>query len=520
MTRHISDQLMSRLSNFVTSWLGLHYPKNRWRDLHRSIAGAARELGIPDVHSCVNRLLMRQFTREQEELLANHLTIGETYFFREQKSFEVLEKQILPDLIESRRENGKRLRIWSAGCSTGEEPYSIAILLTRLIPDPAEWQITILASDINTRSLAKAAHGVYGEWSFRGVPQWMRQRYFTKTGDGSFELSHAVQRMVSFAVLNLSEDSYPSLASNTGAMDIIFCRNVLMYFERSKQLRVIDGFRRSLVDGGWLAVSPCETSSDFSPGFETVFFPGTIFYQKGVRAGKAVDPVLTVPGRDHPREWTPPAPEPLFMAAAPVPVRVPTGLPEPGASAAGQPEPEHCPLVEAQALYRRGNYEEAVAGLSGLLLTPEAGGGPSPLFEQAATLMARCLANLGRVDQALEWVEKAIGMDRLNAELYYLRATICQEQGQPSPAIASLKQALYLDHDFVLAHFSLGTLTLQQGMTKDAERHFENARLLLDALPAEEPVPGSEGMTAARLSEIIAATRAGIARQEELRYGN
>ena len=124
--------------------------------------------------------------------------------------------------------------------------------------------------------------------------------------------------------------------------------------------------------------------------------------------------------------------------------------------------------------------------------------------------MASSLANLGRITPALEWVDKAIGLDKLNAELYYLRATIFQEQGSQSEAIASLKQSLYLDQDFVLAHFALGTLTLQQGNKREAGRHLENARSLLEARPIDEPVPGSEGMTTARLSEIIAATRAGI----------
>src|SRR5690349_10585630 len=100
---HISDQRLSRLSEFVTAWLGLHFPRKRWRDLHRNMVNAARELGIPDVNTCVDLLLSRQLDKEQENLLASHLTIGETYFFREQKSFDILENRILPSLIASRQ---------------------------------------------------------------------------------------------------------------------------------------------------------------------------------------------------------------------------------------------------------------------------------------------------------------------------------------------------------------------------------------------------------------------------------
>jgi chemotaxis protein methyltransferase CheR len=502
---HISDQQTARLSEFVTTWLGLHFPKNRWSDLRRNMANASCELGIPDVNACVGLLLSRQFTREQEEILASHLTIGETYFFRDQKIFDSLENRILPDLIAARRGRDRRLRIWSAGCSSGEEPYSLAMLLSRLIPDHREWQITILASDINTRSLAKAAHGVYSDWSFRNMPQWVRQKYFTHNRDGLFELSPAIRRMVSFAVLNLAEDSYPSLSTNTSAMDIILCRNVLMYFEQKKQLRVIDGFRRSLIEGGWLAVSPCETSAAFSAGFETVFFPGAAFYRKGVRGEKKFP--MTLPLYPGQAQAVLEQLSPVVHAPAPP---EPARRPETKEFTPSSPAAESSLYEEALALYRQGSYAEAVDTLTRLPLSAETANTQPPLFEKGAALMARCLANQGLIVPALEWVEKAISVDKLNAELYYLRATIFQEQGALSPAIASLKQSLYLDQDFVPAHFALGTLTLQLGKKREAGRHLEIARSLLGRLPANQPLPGSEGMTAARLTEIIAATRAGI----------
>lgn len=505
---HISDRQLSRLSDCVTSWLGLHYPRNRWRDLQRCMVAAARELGIPDVNACVDLLLARQLDNTQEELVASHLTIGETYFFREQKSFDALENRILPGLIAARRGRDQRLRLWSAGCSSGEEPYSLAMLLSRLIPDPAEWQITILASDVNTRALAKATQAVYGDWSFRGLPNWVRQKYFTRNRDGGFELSPAIRRMVSFSVLNLAEDGYPSLATNTSAMDIIFCRNVLMYFEPKKQLRVIEGFRRSLVEGGWLAVSPCETSSAYSPGFETTFFPGAVFYRKNVRGESALAMPLSLQHKPAPAG-------PPSVAEQPAPAYVsnpvteePPGLPGPEQGTAS-PDPGSALFEEALSLYGRGSYAEAVDVLSRLTLTAAAAGQQS-LFEKAAALMARSLANQGRIAPALEWVERAISVDKLNAELYYLRATILQEQGEPSRAIASLKQSLYLDQDFVPAHFSLAMLNLQQGKKSEAGRHLEIARTLLETHPADQPLAGSDGMTAARLAEIIAATRAGI----------
>jgi chemotaxis protein methyltransferase CheR len=167
----------------------------------------------------------------------------------------------------------------------------------------------------------------------------------------------------------------------------------------------------------------------------------------------------------------------------------------------------------ALALYHQGNYQEAADKLSGLLAQAGAGIGPQPPYGKAAALMAQSQANRGEIAVALEWVEKAIAADKLNAELYYLRATILQEQGDIPKAMASLKQAIYLDQAFVMAHFALGTLTLQNGKPREAGKHLENALSLLGACPADDPVPGADGMTAARLSEIITATKASISQR-------
>jgi chemotaxis protein methyltransferase CheR len=505
MSRQISDWQLSRLSEYVTGWLGLHFPKKRWHDLERAICHTAQELEFENTDACIERLVSGQFAKEQEEILAGHLTIGETYFFREQKSFDVLENRILPDLIASRRGREQRLRIWSAGCSTGEEPYSLAILLSRLIPDLREWQITILATDINSRSLGKAVQGVYGDWSFRGVPQWVRQKYFTKTPDGKYELPHAIRRMVTFSVLNLAEDTYPSLSTNTNAMDIIFCRNVLMYFESKQQQQVIRSFQRSLLEGGWLVVSPCETSPTFSACFETVMFPGAAFYKRNEQGGKPHVIAPPVPAGVTDARFL----SPLVPVPAPKPPP-PTPLPPPDTVKPAAPRAQPPVYEEALALYRQGSYKEAADMLSGLLARSEAGIATQPAFGKAVALMAQAQANRGEIALALEWVEKAIAVDKLNAELYYLRANIFQEQGEIPKVMASLKQAIYLDQGFVMAHFALGTLTLQNGKHREAGKHLGNALSLLGACPADDPVPGAEGMTTGRLAEIITTTRASM----------
>lgn len=474
MKRRLPPLLLQELSGFVAGRLGLHFPQHRWHDLERRISQAAVDFGFDNAKQCIEWLLGNELSPEQIGVLARHLTIGETYFFREKSSFEKLETLILPELIASRRGRDQRLRIWSAGCSSGEEPYSIAIILRRLLPDLEEWQITILATDVNRAALAKAARGSYGNWSFRGIPAWLRDRYFTRENAGTFRISDAIRGMVTLAPLNLAQDRYPALINNTNAMDIILCRNVLMYFEPAEALRVVGCFHRSLLDGGWLFVSPCEASPDLFRDFETISCPGTIFYRKSGAGSPVLDrrpeavAALPASGQSPDTDGCLPV---TAVAAVPPPLAAEWAETTPAAPAmaAGQPEI------------------------------------PSPAPDAAST--ARGFANQGKLHDALAWVEKAIAQSKTDPELYFLRAMIHQELGEADAAIESLKQTLFLDHDFALAHFALGNLSLQAGKTLDAKRHFGNALELLQLVPAVEPLHGGEGLTAGRLAEIVATVQ-------------
>lgn len=458
--RALPDELLAGMSDFVAQGIGLHFPRERWCDLERGIEAAAREFGLPDAESCARALLRAPLTHARVEVLASHLTVGETYFFREKNSFAALEEQIFPQLLRARRGAENRLRIWSAGCCTGEEPYSIAMLLDRLIPDIDEWNVTILATDINPRFLRRATEGVYSEWSFRDTPAWIRERYFTRRHDGRYELQPRIRRRVTFSPLNLADDTFPSFMSNTNAMDVILCRNVLMYFNAERVQQVAANFRRALVSGGWLIVSPTETSNTVFAPLTPVQFPGVVLY-RNTDAAIPWPAVLDVP------DPAPPA----------------TVLPEPVALTA-----------------------EAPPGSTAAEFAPDPAQAPDDSREHASA--ARRCAGEGRLGEAITWCEKAIEADRLNPAHYYLHAIICQEQGQLDTASQSLGRALYLAPDFALAHFALGNLLLSQGRHTEADRHLANAHAVLESCAQDEILPEADGLTAGRLSEIIAAVRA------------
>ncbi|RME47577.1 MAG: protein-glutamate O-methyltransferase CheR, partial [Caldilineae bacterium] len=276
----ISEPLLDGVSHLVREKLGLYYSERRRRELANGIARAARAFGFDDAEACARWLLDTPLTKSQLDTLAAHLTIGETYFFREHAALDVLRETILPPLLDPGHNPTRTLRIWSAGCCTGEEPYTIAILLDELLPNRDDWHISILATDVNPRFLEKATRAVYREWSFRRTPARIREKYFIREGKNAYRLVPRIQRMVTFSYLNLIEDAYPSLLNGTASLHLIFCRNVLMYFAPDVVQTVLSRFHRALVPEGWLIVSSVEVSYLVNSPFTPVRFSGATLYRK------------------------------------------------------------------------------------------------------------------------------------------------------------------------------------------------------------------------------------------------
>jgi chemotaxis protein methyltransferase CheR len=476
------------LSEQLATQMGLYYPANRWGDLERGINAAVPALGMKNIETCVRHILSASLARSQVEILARHLTVGETYFFREKKVLHILEERILPDLIRACAHGHRMLRIWSAGCCTGEEPYSIAMILDQLIHPSAEWNTAILATDINPAFLQKAADGVYNEWSFRAAPVWMKERYFKKKKNGQFEILPHIRKRVTFSYLNLAEDAYPSAASGTEAMDIIFCRNVMMYFSADAKRKIIQNFHRSLADGGWLIVSAVEVQSSQFHQFHSRSFPGGTLYQKKESETPKV-------GTSAPR------------------YKIPASIrPSPLSNASAGPEMHrtHPPHLMGTILPNRENAKKELPTeadsprLKEKMAEPEADSDrDSRKTSEAHHRTARAHANRGQLGEAIKWCEKAIAADKLDGPNHYLMATLQLESGQEENAIQSLLRTLYLDPEFVLAHFALANLQLSRGRKREAARYFDNTLSLLHELPSDALLPESEGLTAARLVEII-----------------
>jgi chemotaxis protein methyltransferase CheR len=490
MPLSMPDSLCEHFSETLSQRMGLYFARDRWPDLERGMLAVAADLGMADATSCVRHLLATEWDRPHIEMLASHLTIGETYFFREPKSFEALSQHILPELIRSRQGAGRDIHIWSAACCSGEEAYSLAILLDMLIPDRASWTIRILATDINPSFLRRAADGIYGEWSFRGVPDDIKKNYFIPTPGGAYKIVPRIKKMVAFSYGNLVGDDHQFPNINNKSIDILFCRNVLMYFREDTIRKIIGRFHQVLKDDGWLFPSSVEGAPSLFTPFTYVNVDGATLYRKEASAARV------------------PAP-PLPSIDPPFPVEVAVALPRPAPPAAPQP-PAQPPHVEASALYEEGRYGEATALLLAHLQAES---------EDTACmlLLARGYANQGSLFEALDWCRRAIACDRLNASGHYLLAMVQQELNELPEAALSLQRTLFLDPHFILAHFALADLARRQGKPGEASRHYRNAAALLEERDAAEILSDSDGMSVGHLLELArlgsaSGTVAGLAR--------
>jgi len=476
MNRKLTDIELSMVCEVIASRMGLYFPVERWIMLRRNLVLAARELGFQNINGFIQWLLSSELNKDQIMILASHLTISETYFWREPQVFTALTDFILPELIKSKKKGEKSIRIWSAGCSTGEEPYSIAIALQKTIQKIEDWNITILATDINPKALSKAVSGIYGTYSFRNSPAWLKSRYFRNKEDRQFEIIPEIKQMVTFTCLSLVE---MSAISNDSTMDIIFCRNVLMYFTSEWVTKISQNLFKTLSEDGWFVVSSSELSSYVFPQFTPVNFPGAILYRKGKNGSKyscnipsdeIPEPLPDIAFFDHRNEMKVVAKEDL----------------QPSSSVAFIDRRNKVKVVAKEEPQPQLKTREDILNENKILI--------------------RLLADQGHHEEALSLCDEAIASEKLIPGLYLLRASILQELDKSSEAIASLRKAINIDPDYIMGYFTLGNLFIRQGNNKNAERYFNNVLDLLsrckndDILPAE-----SEGLSVKYIREIIYA---------------
>jgi len=520
----LSPADFDRFRGLVRLRAGIEIPDARRQDLEKGIQAALEATGSSDANGLYD-LFAEKGPRGAAafEAMVPAITINETHFFRNRPQMKALEDEILPQLIEARRAT-RKLRIWSAACSSGEEPYSLAILIDRLLPDREQWDVLIHGTDIDHMALAKAHQGLYGNWSFREVPHDVKENYFTPVDEHRFELAPKIRRMVRFSRLNLIDDHYPSPENTTDRMDLIVCRNVLIYFRDEAIQRIVDRFHESLVDGGWLVVGHAEPSQEIFHRFQVSNFPGTIVYRRTREAqqGKPVVPKLpevvarsATRTREADHKKTAPAKgkepakarerdkphKPAAKAGSAVvrPLRPVSGARKPGTGAGGRPD-EHGSADEAYALFQAGKMGEAVRRLEQLAEE-------SPTDFRAPYLLAKIFASRVRFPEAEKWVDLALANRELSPEAHYLRGLVLQEQGRQDEALDAFRRSVFLDQTFVLGHFAAAGVFGRTGQAPRAQKSLQTVAELLEGKPDDQLVPEGDGITVGRLLDLVSLQR-------------
>jgi chemotaxis protein methyltransferase CheR len=274
-TLAISEAEYQKFCEFFYRRTGISFGANKRYFVDKRLIERIRKTGASGVEDYFERLRRRDATGEIEALI-NLLTINETYFYREDHQLDCLVNGILPELVSGRRK-GDRIRIWSMPSSTGEEPYSIAIYLLENWPQVDDYDIEIMASDIDTNVLRAAEAGLYDARSLHRLSPALVRKYFVPVGPEGFRLIDAIRQSVRFTKVNASD------AAEMGAfvsIDVIFCRNMLIYFDDRSRRQVVESFYDSLGQGGFICLGHSESMSRISSLFEVRKFPQAIVYQK------------------------------------------------------------------------------------------------------------------------------------------------------------------------------------------------------------------------------------------------
>lgn len=331
---------------------------------------------------------------------------------------------IVPDLLQ-RRHLIRYLRVWSAGCATGEEPYSLAIALREALPTDPPWQFNILATDINRRFLERAREAVYGNWSFREMPPAVRDRYFIPE-NGRWRLHDEVKHDVIFAQLNLVEPTYPSPQLGILAFDLIFCRNVLIYFDDRTMQQIVQRFYDALTPGGWLVVGHAEPHIERFRQFETYNAPGTVLYLKLLQAPPFVMPSTNFPALPLPPPQSSPVLTVQLSAQAPVPASTPS---------------------------------------------------PEERLRQA-----RVAADHGDWNAAQTYVQQVLEINPLYAPAYYLLAQIAEHHGRLEEALANYRCSLYLDSHFVIGLIEMAGVAIRLNQMDTVRHSLKQAQPVASAM--------------------------------------
>lgn len=447
---------LSTLKELISGYTGFTFTASREHTLVQALSAFSK------VHNCTSLLQFEHMLRTSDALMkkfTESLLIHETYFFREKDSLAQL-ISLLEKKNDGNNTGASVARIWSAGCSTGEEPYSLALLL---LESAFKANFRIVGTDISQQAINHAGNAHYSEWSLRSLNSAQREKYFER-GLKTYRLKdETAKQRVTFVKANLTEEN--QLSREWSNLDAIICRNVLIYFEQQAISKIAKIFFHQLKPGGILLTGASDPPLIGCADFEVEYTATGIVYRKpelqiykAARRSQAATPMKSRKSINKPVVVT------LNSTA------------QTNAASAGHAKTT---FEKAMQLYRTGQWQDVVKLLA-----------PQPSISRS--LLIRSLLNLGRTEEATILAEAACQNEPLDATNHLLLALVMMSEQRQKDAAAIIKKALFLDRNYIVAHFLLGISCFCTGDRNQALKSMKNAQNLLNALPAGAAIPLAE----------------------------
>jgi chemotaxis protein methyltransferase CheR len=455
-----TDNVPDNFQELLTAYTGLTISGTDQDKVSTFLQNRLSELRLDGLPAYLELLQAPTLAADQEwQQIVQALTVPESFFLRDKGQMHILQQHILPELIQRNRHH-RQLRIWSAGCSTGEEPYSLALLLQQLLPDAHDWDVLILGTDINDKVLTKARAGLYTRWSLRDVGTDVLA-YFQSAAHGLLSLDATIRDKVTFRRVNLLKTPFPDFELSN--IDLILCRNVFIYFDPQAIATVLDKFTQTLNPGGYLMTGHGELYQQNLNGLETRLFLESVVYQRTVK-----NPPLGLAPL--------PLPLPLFEALPDNPIEETLAPPAPAEPSEPEPKPEFDHAAAMNEAYLAGDY----AGVLAIAQTRPAQDADFAVYYWSA----KAFACMGQYHTAETRLQLAFALNPRSVPCHYLLAHIKELQHDIEQAKSLLHKTILLDESFVLPYLDLAALY----ETDDPEKHGQlrgQALALLNKLPPD-----------------------------------
>jgi chemotaxis protein methyltransferase CheR len=452
--------------NWIHHHSGIYLEDIKIDSLRISLVTRATGFGFTDYGD-----YFRMLSNDEGEFkeLMNLVTINETSFFRFPGQFDALRDKVVPEVVDARPANApKNFRVWSAGCSTGEEPYTIAMTLLDSALEPFGYKFEVVGTDVSTQALDRARKAVYPQRSITNLDTLTTRRWFEQASDG-FRPVQRVRAACSFHYHNLIKEPYPlALMSN---WDVIFCRNVTIYFRFESTARVIDRFYEALNPGGYLFIGHSETLTSISNKFEVIEVGGIFLYRKPLaKRLLSFDEIVAQ------RVKRPTMADRLREGSTDVGKRARAERLAGTEKAEPAESPTRQLIAKAHEALEQARAHDALEHARAALLLDQDD-------VDAHLVAAFAYADLGRLEEAAAQANTVLVTHPLTAAARYVLGVIYQQQGHVEDALVEFKRTVYIDRDFVLGHFAVANIHRQRGQMSEACREYENTLRALYAKP-------------------------------------